>query len=72
MKNSQITVAKIYGLINYEQGIIGVPAQSKDLMAMLKGRKIGVTPKNEASSIDLYKAWMEGWHEARKANEKKF
>ena len=65
MKTSQITTAETFGMINHEQGIIRVPAQSKELMEMLSNRKVGKTPKNEATTIELMNAWTKGWDKAR-------
>jgi hypothetical protein len=65
MKTSQILTAKTFGIINHEQGIMRIPSQSKQLMDMLIGRKIGFTPKNEASSNELMNAWINGWDEAK-------
>jgi hypothetical protein len=65
MKNSQITIAETLGMINHEQGMMRVPAHCKELMNMLTGRKVGETPKNEASSIELMDAWTKGWDKAK-------
>jgi len=70
MTNSQITTAETFGIINYEQGIKRVPAQSKELLNMLQNRKPGVTPKNEASTIELMNAWNKGWDKAKKLSIK--
>ena len=35
-------------------------------MKMLRGRRIGATPKGEAPSIELMKAWTDGWDSAKK------
>lgn len=61
-----LTIARTYGMKNHDQGIIRVPAQSKELMNMLTGRKIGLTPEGEPTSISLMDAWIQGWHEARR------
>ena len=66
MTTSQITTAETFGMINHEQGIMRVPAQSKELMDMLKGRKAGETPKNEASTLELMDAWTKGWDKAKR------
>ena len=70
MSNSQIITAETLGMINYEEGVIRVPAQSKELMNILKNRKIGETPNNQASSIDLLKAWTKGWDKAKRIEMK--
>ena len=66
MKNSQITIAETLGMICHEQGIMRVPAHCKELNNMLKGRQVGKTPKGEASSIEIFKAWTNGWDKAKR------
>ena len=66
MKTSQITTAETFGMINHEQGIMRVPAQSKELTSMIKNRKVGETPKNEASTIEIMNAWISGWDKAKR------
>ena len=66
MKTSQITTAETFGMINHEQDVMRVPAQSKELMGMLTGRLVGETPKNEASTMDLMDAWIKGWDKAKR------
>lgn len=66
MRNSQITTAETFGMINHEQGIMRVPSQSKELMNMIEGRKVGETPKNEASTNELMNAWIKGWDKAKR------
>lgn len=65
MKATQITTAETLGMVNHEQGIMRAPAQSKELMNMIKDRKVGEIPKNEASTIELMKAWNKGWDKAK-------
>ena len=67
---NQITTAETLGIINYEQGVMRVPAQSKDLMEMLKGRGVGETPKGEASTKELMNAWTKGWDKAKEIEMK--
>jgi hypothetical protein len=38
-----------------------VPAWDSQLSAMLEGRRVGEEPEGEASTIDLLKAWSEGF-----------
>ena len=66
MKSSQITIAETFGMINHEQGVMRVPAQSKELTEMLDGREIGKTPNGEASSMELMTAWIKGWEKAKR------
>lgn len=64
---SQILTAETFGIINYEEGIKRIPAQSKQLMNMIKGRDIGQTPKNEAATTDLMESWNRGWDKAHRS-----
>lgn len=63
---SQLKIAKTYGIIDQQKGLKRAPSQSKSLMKMLRGRRIGATPKGEAPSIELMKAWTDGWDSAKK------
>ena len=70
---TQLTTAETLGIINHEEGIMRVPAQSKELMNMIKGRKVRETPKNEVSTLQLMDAWTKGWDKAkRKMMKEKF
>lgn len=60
-KKGQLLTAETYGMIDHEQGVKRVASQSKKLTAMMDGRKVGQTPKNEASSIELMDAWYKGY-----------
>lgn len=59
-------IAETYGMINHEQGNNRVPAQSKELMELISGRKIGETPKGEPTTIELMDAWLNGWDKAKR------
>lgn len=66
MKDSQIATAENLGIIAHESGKMRIAAQSKELMEMLSGRKVGQTPKNEASSEELMDAFYSGWDKAKR------
>lgn len=66
MKATQILTAETFGMINHEQGLKRIPANSKELMQMISNRNVGETPKNEASTIDLLDAWVKGWDKAKR------
>ena len=69
MKKIQLTTAETFGMINFEQGI-NAPAQSKEIMQMIENRKIGQTPKGEASTKELFDAWFKGWDKVKRINMK--
>jgi len=69
MKATQLELAETLGALDYGRGIIAV-AQSKKFMDMLQGRKIGETPKFEASTIELMDAWKKGWNKAKSVTMK--
>jgi cell wall assembly regulator SMI1 len=64
-KKHQLLIAETFGLIAHELGRNRVPAQDKKLLQMFDGRNIGETPTGEASTMDLMKAWTNGWDKAR-------
>ena len=63
-KSSQILEASVLGTIAFNNGIKRVPHFDLELSKMFKGRFIGITPKGEASSINIMKAWLQGWDAA--------
>lgn len=62
---SQLQAAEILGTSDFSKGLISA-SQSIEFMNMLQGRKIGETPKHEASSIELMDAWKKGWTKAKR------
>lgn len=74
MKNSKVTVkttqilqASVLGTMAFNNGLKAAPHFDKDLSKMIENRNIGETPKGEASSILLYKAWLNAWHNANRS-----
>lgn len=66
MRTSQITTAENLGIIAHESGKMRIAAQSKELMEILSGRKVGETPEGEASSVELINAFYSGWDKAKR------
>jgi hypothetical protein len=66
MKATQLQTAEILGAIDFAKGTMAAPSKSTELMNMLEGRKIGETPKNEASSIAIMDAWIKGYNAAKR------
>ena len=66
MKATQLQTAEILGTLDFAKGFITAPSQSVELMKILEGRKIGETPKSEASSIEIMDAWKKGWNTAKR------
>ena len=65
MKTSKLTIAESYGLIASQEDNFCVPAQNKELMAMLSGRKIGSTPKGEPSTSELINSSNKGFNKGQ-------
>ncbi len=63
---AQLQTAETLGALDFNNGIVAA-AQSIEFMKMLKGRKIGETPKYEASTIQLMDAWKKGWTTSKRA-----
>jgi hypothetical protein len=63
---SQLKQAYTFGLIAHEQDKMRAACQSKELMQMFEGRKIGKTPKGEASSLKLIDEFYKGWDYAHR------
>lgn len=58
---SQIVKASVLGTIAFKDGKKRVPALSGELMSMLAGRQVGVTPEGEASTVSILKAFAHSW-----------
>lgn len=52
-------IASELGKVGFELGL-KAPFQDSALMSMLEGRKVGETPKGEASNVMIMKAWVNG------------
>jgi len=61
MKTEQIKKAKNLGKLAFDNGIDCVPALNKEIMNIIAGRNIGETPEGEASTMDILKAYINGW-----------
>jgi hypothetical protein len=66
MKATQLQTAENLGTLDFAKGIMAAPSKSPELMKMLEGRKIGETPKCEASSIEIMNAWTKGFNAAKR------
>jgi len=66
-KAAQILTAMALGTIAFNEGKKAIPCQNADLMNMIAGRKIGETPKGEASSVKIMDAYLRGWTNANLA-----
>ncbi len=62
--NSQILLASTLGTIAFEQGKKRILGLDQELNNMFINRQIGVTPKGEASSIEIMQAWYDAWDAA--------
>ena len=61
LKSKQIANAKQLGAKAFQNGMKCICAMDKELMSIVNARIIGETPKGEAKSTSLMKAWNEGW-----------
>lgn len=69
MKATQILHASILGTQAYKDGKKKAPFFNTELLKMLEGREIGKTPKGEASSIEIMKAYTNAWDLANLADD---
>jgi len=67
MKTAQILAAMTLGTIAFKAGKKAIPSQNAELLELMAGRKIGETPKGEASSIKIMQAYLTGWNNANLA-----
>lgn len=68
IKKEQILKAAQLGKLAFEAGQKRVCAWDLELNKMFIGRNIGETPKGEASSIEIMKAWISAWDSANLSN----
>lgn len=61
LKSKQIANAKELGTKAFKAGMKCICAMDQELMNIVNARQIGETPKGEAKSTSLMKAWYEGW-----------
>lgn len=69
MRNEQIVKAALLGTQAYKNGVQCAPCLDAELMEMLTGRAVGVTPANEASSVEIMQTWSNSWTAANLADE---
>ncbi len=67
-KSQQIIRAALLGTEAYKNQIVAA-CQDEELLDMVDGRKIGETPKGEASTVDILNAWNHSWHAANLTDE---
>lgn len=67
----QILTASILGTQAFNNGKRCVPAMDQELMNIIGSRKIGVTPKGEATSKKIMNTWIESWTKANLAARNK-
>jgi hypothetical protein len=67
-KNNQILEASILGTLAFNNGLNRAPFYDTELQKFFKGRGVGETPKGEASSISIMKAWTNSWDAANLAH----
>lgn len=63
-KNQQLLQAETLGMIANQQGAKRVPHLDAQVCEMFNTRKIGETPKGEATTTSIMKAWLLGWDKA--------
>lgn len=64
MRNTQLTTAQCLGTEAFKSGLGLAPCLNTKLMAMVSSRKIGETPKGEATTEEIFKAYTLGWNNA--------
>lgn len=68
ISKQQLLEASVLGTIGFKNKL-NAPYQDNQLMQLLDGRKVGITPKKEASSVEIMKAWTNAWHDANIENK---
>lgn len=68
VKTTQLLEASVLGTLAFKNGLKRAPFYDTELMKFLDGRGVGETPKGEASSIAIMKAWINAWDNANLAN----
>jgi hypothetical protein len=54
---SQILEASILGTLAFKNGLKRAPFYDVELSKLFKNRNVGETPKGEATTINIMKAW---------------
>ena len=65
---SQILEASVLGTLAFKYGLKRAPFYDTQLNKFFAGRNVGETPKGEASSIAIMKAWTDAWDNANLSN----
>ena len=65
---SQIFEASILGTLAFKAGLKRAPYYDTQLSKMFAGRKVGETPKGEAPTVAILKAWTNAWDSANLDN----
>jgi len=65
---SQILEASVLGTLAFKAGLKRAPYYDTELNKFFTGRGVGETPKGEASTIAIMKAWTNAWDNANLAN----
>lgn len=58
----QISTAALLGYNAFKEGEPCVPHFDKELAKIMKGRKIGETPEEEAPTIKILQTWIDNWN----------
>ena len=61
LKTLQLANAKAMGTKAFNSGLKCICSMDVKFMEIINSRQIGETPKKEAKSTSLMKAWYEGW-----------
>lgn len=60
-KTEQLDRARQFGRDAFHAGKPCAPATDANVLALLEGRQVGVTPEGEAPTLAIFKAWSTGW-----------
>lgn len=60
-RNEQLKVARKLGAEHFARGGQCTPVTDRNVLALLEGRALGVTPEGEAPTAAILKAWSDGW-----------
>ncbi|CAB4152565.1 hypothetical protein UFOVP615_19 [uncultured Caudovirales phage] len=68
VKTTQLLEASVLGTLAFKNGLKRAPFYDTELNKFFAGRGVGETPKGEASSVAIMKAWTNAWDNANLAN----
>lgn len=60
-RNEQLKLARNLGAEHFARGGRCTPVTDRNVLALLEGRALGVTPEGEAPTVLILKAWSDGW-----------